>query len=97
MGVPPPPDALDLPAQNAITISASFETPPIGISICGFPLTIPPFGFNVSFSIPIPEFQFPPPFPFFLPMLCDLINPIASKYGGGRVGDPGLDADPEYG
>lgn len=97
MGVPPPPDAPDLPEQNSIAISASFETPPIGIEICGFPIAIPPFGFNLSFVFPFPDFEFPPPFPFFLPAICDLVNAIAKPYGGGRVGTPGLDDDPEFG
>lgn len=97
MGVPPPPDAPDLPEQNAITFSASFEQAPIGIDICGFPITIPGFGLNLSFSIPFPSFDFPPAFPFFLPTICDLAQALAPKAGGGRVGDPGLDADPEFG
>lgn len=98
MGVPPPPDAPSLPEQQSFAISASFETAPIGIEICGFPIVIPPFGFNLSFLFKFPpSFDFPPAFPFFLPMICDLAVALIPKPGGGRVGDVGLDADPEFG
>ena len=92
MGVPPPPDAPDVPTQDAVSLSASFETSPSGFEICGF--KIPGFSFSLNFSIPFPSFDFPPMLFFSIALTCDLANPIQVE---GRVGDLGLDADPEFG
>lgn len=95
MGFPPPPDAPDLPEQEAIGASASFQPAPTGLEICGF--AIPGFGFNFSFRIPFPDFDFPPSWFFALALKCDLSNPIDADFGvgGGRVAAPveGLDVD----
>lgn len=98
MGAPPPPDAPSIPAQTSAAQSASFQpSVPGPVSICGF--QIPGFSFNLSFSLPIPPINFPPPFPFALPLNCDLATALETEVtdGGGRVGTPGLDADPEFG
>jgi len=95
MGTPPPPDAPDVPSQQALAAAASFPvTPPVAL-LCG--LGIP--GFNLP--IKIPSIPFPPklPWPFSLnlslSLSCDLNNPLDAhlSFGGGRVAQPPLDPD----
>lgn len=96
MGSPPPEDAPEPSAQDAATAEATFEAAPSGATLlCGFP--IPGFTFNLNFKIPGFDFAFPPTFFFALSLKCDLSDPIDADFGGGRVGDEGLDADPEFG
>lgn len=101
MGAFPPADAAPPSAQDAAAAAASFApSPPAGPSICGFALPGLP-GFPPPFSIPFPDFGFPPAWLKLppLPSICDLAKAIVDEVedGGGRVGTKGLEADPEYG
>ena len=95
-GSPPPEDAPSPEAQDQSAVDASFEPTDSGISLCGF--AIPGFAFNLAFNIPFPPaFDFPPPFSLPLAIPCPLALAEDAPDGGGRVGDLGLDADPEFG
>lgn len=99
MGVPPPPTPPSPPTfpspPGGIALNASVGIPPTGPLICGF--GIPGFTFSIGFTIPIPEFDFPPAWFFALSLNCDLSNPISAEFGfgGGRNAKTGLDKDPE--
>lgn len=96
MGSPPPDDAPPADAQADASASASFEPSPSGATLCGF--GFPFFTFNISLTIKLPPFDFPPLFFFALSLNCDLSNPIDAEvgFGGGRVGTEDPDADPEF-
>ena len=94
MGVPPPPNAPPLPAQQASALSASFQPSLPAPLLCG--LGIPGF----SFSINIPAIPFPPPWwpinlNLSLAINCDLNDPLDAgiSFGGGRVAQPPTDPD----
>lgn len=94
MGVPPPPDAPDLPTQDAAQLGASFQATPPAATLCGFGIP----GFSISISIP--GIPFPPPFwpinlNLSLALNCDLNNPLDANvsFGGGRVAQPPTDPD----
>lgn len=93
-GSPPPEDAPSPEAQDQQAVDASFEASPSGTVLCGFP--IPGFSFSLSFNLPAFPFTFPPQFSLPLSLSCDLAQTFDEPDGGGRVGDLGLDADPEY-
>jgi hypothetical protein len=96
MGSPPPPDAPDIPTQDATALDFNFQvTPPIAL-LCGY--KVPAFKLNLSVKLP---FQFPPAFPpeffFAIGIRCDLENPIDVSAGiapgGGRKST--FDPDPD--
>jgi hypothetical protein len=91
----PPPDAPDLPTQNAASLEAGFQPSPTGAELCGFGIP----GFTLTISLP--PFDFPPPFPpplaLLLGLSCDLDDPLDAElsFGGGRVSAPETDPDEE--
>jgi len=92
----PPPDAPDLPTQQAASFEVGFQ-PSLSASplLCGF--GIPGF----TLTIALPPFDFPPPFPppfsLLLGLNCDLENPLDAElsFGGGRANPPEPDPDEE--
>jgi hypothetical protein len=101
MGSPPPPDSPPPgpppdPALPGVSVDVGFPPSPTAASICGF--AIPPrFKFNISLSIPFPDFSLPLPFNFSLSLVCDLSNPISAEvsFGGGRTPTPSSAFDAE--
>ncbi len=98
MGFPPPPDYPSPAAQQTIGLKVGFQGVPVGALPCG--LSIPPFGYGLSFRIPkFPPWDFPPSLSFWLSIRCSLTNPFGGglKVGGGRVSNSDPDVDEEFG
>lgn len=95
-GSPPPPDLPPIAEQPAFSADAGFAPSPAGPSLCGF--GFPVFSFNLSFRIPLPDFNFPPTFNFFVQLNCDLSDPIDAEFGfgGGRQQNIVPDEDEEF-
>lgn len=93
MAAPPqnfPPPA----AQSTAIVDAGFEDSPTGGDLCGFGI---PF-FGLSLNIPgftLPKLGFALPV-FTLGLNCDLSDPVAVGFGGGRISLSDPDADPDY-
>ncbi len=98
MGYPPPPDLPPVAQQQQVKLGVGFQGVPVGALPCG--LSIPGFGYNISFRIPaFPPFDFPPDLSFFLQIVCSLKDPFRGgiKFGGGRESNAEPDVDEEYG
>src|SRR3954469_6674629 len=95
MGTAPPADAPSPEAQDSATARASFSASPSGIELCGFELPFP-FSFNLSFSLPSLDIDFPPSFDLQIGLSCDGEKPVSAPDGGGREGTKGLDDDDEF-
>ena len=96
MGFAPPPDSPPPQDQASAAGDITFGPSPTGTQLCGF--GIPKLSYNVSFHLPkFPPFPFPPVFNFFIGFNCDLSNPIAAPFGGGRKTTIDPDSDPEFG
>ncbi len=95
-GSPPPVDAPPPEEQEAEAADASFADSPSGSELCGFPTTLPAIQLPPAFALPAIDFENPFQFDFALQLKCDLEDPVDAPDGGGRVGDTGLQDDPDY-